>query len=193
MVCIHLTRGQQFLHPLIHLGYGIEFKQPAIIAEALAQAACHERWIGDFLLPAEKTAKERGTQPSKSLAQLLDEIHDDEKLNKAAHWDDGNKIRDGIIPRAGDLMVKYAAEFTVKPDELEEKTAEMTNAVCLYTAAAQHPPNMIMCKSSHTPIAYTVLNATRGLLLHALRELLDILSRLSQPRLDQHQHQSSPH
>ena len=26
-----------FLHPIIHLGFGIEFNQPAIIAEALAQ------------------------------------------------------------------------------------------------------------------------------------------------------------
>lgn len=30
-----------FLHPIIHLGFGVEFQQPAIIAEALAQAAVH--------------------------------------------------------------------------------------------------------------------------------------------------------
>lgn len=34
-----------FLHPMIHLGFGIEFQQPAIIAEALAQAAVHDNWI----------------------------------------------------------------------------------------------------------------------------------------------------
>ncbi len=38
-----------FLHPMIHLGFGVEFKQPAIIAEALAQAAVHENWIGYVL------------------------------------------------------------------------------------------------------------------------------------------------
>ena len=43
-----------FLHPIIHLGFGVEFKQPAVIAEALAQAAVHSSWIGDLLLPAEK-------------------------------------------------------------------------------------------------------------------------------------------
>ena len=32
-----------FLHPLIHLGFGIEFEQPAIVAEALAQAAVVSR------------------------------------------------------------------------------------------------------------------------------------------------------
>jgi len=38
-----------FLHPMIHLGFGVEFKQPAIIAEALAQAAVHDNWIGYVL------------------------------------------------------------------------------------------------------------------------------------------------
>lgn len=129
-----------FLHPIIHLGYGVEFKQPAIIAEAFAQAACHSNWIGDLLLPAEKAAKGNG----KSIVQLIDEIKKDEKLSNAAHWSDGNKVRDGILARAPEEMIKIAAEYTVKPEELEEKTAEMTNAVCYYTAAAQHPPNMVM-------------------------------------------------
>ena len=132
-----------FLHPIIHLGYGIEFKQPAIMAEGLAQAACHTRWIGDYLLPAEKAANNQ-SQPSKTIVQLLDEIHDDGELRIAAHWDDGNKIRDGIIPRAGEKMISYAAQYRVDPTDLQEKTAEMTNAVCLYTAGAQHPPNIVM-------------------------------------------------
>lgn len=41
-------------------------------------------------------------------------------------------------------MIDIAAQVHVKPDELERKTAEMTNAVCLYTAGAQHPPNQVM-------------------------------------------------
>ncbi len=114
------------------------------MAEALAQAACHEAWIGKYLLPAEKAAQENAEQESKTIAELLDAIHKDKKLSTAAHWDDGNKIRDGIIPRAGEEMVKYAAQFHVQPDQLDEKTAEMTNAVCYYTAGAQHPPNMVM-------------------------------------------------
>src|SRR5579871_6097848 len=43
-----------FLHPLIHLGFGIEFKQPAIIAEALAQAAVHDNWIRPLYFESEK-------------------------------------------------------------------------------------------------------------------------------------------
>lgn len=142
LVCMYAG----FLHPIIHLGYGLEFHQPAIVAEGLASAACHDGWIGDYLLPAEKAAKERAhEQSTKSIAELLDEIHDDKGLRVAAHWDDDNKIRDGIIPRGGKAMIDYASQFRINsPDELEEKTAEMTNAVCYYSAGAQHPPNMVM-------------------------------------------------
>lgn len=73
-----------FLHPIIHLGFGIEFQQPAIIAEALAQAACHDSWIGKMFFPAEKAAKEKGND--KTIAELLDEIHADKQIQEAVKW-----------------------------------------------------------------------------------------------------------
>jgi len=115
-----------FLHPIIHLGFGVEFEQPVIVAEALAQAAAHDNWMSPFLLGAEKAAA--SSSDSTSLVVLLDEIRDDQKLSTAAHWDDGNKMRDGILARAPNEMVKYASKFRVKDQELEAKTAEMTNA-----------------------------------------------------------------
>lgn len=98
------------------------------MAEALAQAAAHGDWIGKYLLPAEKAAGGIGKKGSKSMKELLDEIRADKKLSTAAHWEDGNKIRDGIIVRAGEEMVKYGSQWTVSEDQLEEKTAEMINA-----------------------------------------------------------------
>ena len=65
-------------------------------------------------------------------------------MSTAARWSDGNKVRDGIIARAGHKMATIAAQVHVKLDELERKTAEMINAVCLYTSGAQHPPNSVM-------------------------------------------------
>lgn len=41
-------------------------------------------------------------------------------------------------------MVNIASQVHVKPGNIELKNAEMTNAVCLYTAGAQHPPNQVM-------------------------------------------------
>ena len=118
------------IHPLIHFGFGIEFNQPAIIAEALAQAAIHEDWSGPmFLWPAEKLAGGIGKPGKKSLFQILEEIRGDENLTRSAHWEDGNKMRDGVLRRAPDEMLKYAAEFSVSEDQVEDKLAEMTNAV----------------------------------------------------------------
>jgi hypothetical protein len=119
-----------FLHPIIHLGFGVEFQQPAIIAEALAQAAVHDVWIGELFHGCEKAVRADGSnrRPAKSVVQLLDEIQGGEKLRSAAHWKDGNKIRDGILKRAPEEMIGYASQYRVLESELEEKTAEMVNA-----------------------------------------------------------------
>ncbi|KAF2496682.1 hypothetical protein BU16DRAFT_458022 [Lophium mytilinum] len=132
-----------FLHPMIHLGFGVEFQQPAIIAEALAQAAVHDDWIGTFLLPAEQAAKKNHQSKSKSLVELLEEIRADKKLSTAADWDDGNKIRDGLLKRAPEETIKYASQYIVQESELNEKVAEMTNAAIYYTSSAQNPKKLI--------------------------------------------------
>jgi hypothetical protein len=119
-----------FLHPIIHLGFGIEFQQPAIMAEALAQAAVHDSWMKPLFLGCEKAAEaNRGKdRRQKTIVQLLEEAKNDEKLRNAAHWEDGNKIRDGILKRAPDEMIKLASQYTIEENGLEEKTAEMINA-----------------------------------------------------------------
>ncbi|KAL1644420.1 hypothetical protein SLS58_004334 [Diplodia intermedia] len=138
-----------FVHPLIHLGFGIEFAQPAIVAEALAQAATHDAWIGDYLLGAEKVAEERKkggkADAGVTLVQLLDEIRANEKTASAARWEDRNRLRDGVIKRAGKEMCEIAAKWVVSDGgaerELERKTAEMMDASVFFTAAAQRAPH----------------------------------------------------
>jgi hypothetical protein len=119
-----------FLHPIIHLGFGIEFEQPAIMAEALAQAAVHDNWMKSLFLGCEKAAEaNRGKDKSqKTIVQLLEEAKNDEKLRDAAHWQDGNKIRDGILKRAPKEMITLASQYAIEENELEQKTAEMINA-----------------------------------------------------------------
>ncbi|KAF4534088.1 uncharacterized protein LTHEOB_3701 [Lasiodiplodia theobromae] len=139
-----------FVHPLIHLGFGVEFAQPTIVAEALAQAATHDAWIGGFLLGAERVAdaqkKEGKADAGVTLGQLLAEIRADEKLAGAARWEDANKLRDGVVGRAGKEMCELAAKWVVDENssekELERKTAEMIDASVFFTAAPQRPPHV---------------------------------------------------
>ena len=100
------------------------------MAQALAQAAVHDHSLGhDFFLPAEELAGGIGKQGSKSLRQLLEEIRKDEILSRSARNTDVNKIRDGVLTRAPQEMLKYAAQYTVSEDQLEERLADMINNV----------------------------------------------------------------
>lgn len=123
-----------FLHPIIHTGFGVEFQQPAIIAEGLAQACVHDSWMKSFFISVEEAAnKKRKEGDRKTIAQLLEEVKRDEELSNATHWEDGNKIRDGVMKRALDKMVALASQYTIREDDdLEEKTAEMINAAGTY-------------------------------------------------------------
>lgn len=118
------------IHPLIHLGFGIEFNQPAIVAQALAQTAVHDDWIGrHFFLPVEKMAGGIGKPGQKLLLQLLNEIRADKALVESVQWSDVNKIKDGVLHRAPEQMMKYAAQYTVSEDQVEERLADMINTV----------------------------------------------------------------
>lgn len=127
------------IHPLIHLGFGLEFNQPAIVAQGLAQAAVHDDWLGrDFFLPAERMSDGIGSTGQKSLLQLLQDIRADKALVESVQWSDGNKIRDGVLTRAPRVMLEYAAQFTVSEDQVDERLADMINTVgkfsCIITA-----------------------------------------------------------
>ena len=126
-----------FLHPLIHLGFGIEFEQPAVIAEALPQAALHAAYLAPYFAACESKAAERernGAAPA-DLPDLLDAIRADEKLRTAAHWDDDNKLRDGIIARAPDEMIDIASQWRVGGTDhasLEKACREMYDATGVF-------------------------------------------------------------
>jgi uncharacterized protein YciW len=116
------------LHPLIHLGFGFEFNQPAIVAQAIAQTAVHDTRLASYLVPAEKAAEAAGRPGNKPLVQILAEMRADPDMKKAARWEDPNKF-DGVLNRAREKMIQYASQFTVNPDQIDQRLAEMINAV----------------------------------------------------------------
>ncbi|KAM7219934.1 HypA protein [Rhypophila decipiens] len=135
------------LHPLIQLMYGVEWAQPSIVAEGLAQAAVHGDEIGVYFLEAEKLSRPSiSFQPqddeereTPSIISLLEEASNSEKLKKAAGPQNRIQIRDGILKKddVREEMVRLAAKVRVKPDEkeIERVTVEMFNA-CLFVASS---------------------------------------------------------
>ncbi|KAH0522217.1 hypothetical protein TsFJ059_006102 [Trichoderma semiorbis] len=134
-----------FLHPLIQLMYGIEWHQPAIVAEGLAQAAVHENRVGAFLTKVEQAASSQSQSSQRTpLPKLFESVKQySEKLATSAQYGDSNKVYDGVFVRAPDEALEYLKRIRVGEDELEERLAEMVHS-CAYVAAtaAFHPPNV---------------------------------------------------
>lgn len=129
-------------HPIIHLGLGVEFQQPAIVAEALAQAAAHDDAnISKLFLNAEAEAEI--SYPSivpESMISLIHQVRACDAIRTAPVWTDfGFKMRDGIVGRALEDMASLASRFRIKIDEedLERRTAEMISTCAYFSGAAQ--------------------------------------------------------
>lgn len=125
-------------HPIIHLGLGVEFEQPSIIAEALAQAAAHDdSHIGTLFANSEAAAAiAYPPKHPKSLIELVHEVRANDSIRNAPVWEDfGNKMRDGVVGRAGTEMSALASQVRITPADLERRTAEMIST-CAYIAGA---------------------------------------------------------
>lgn len=115
------------VHPIIHLGFGIEFQQPAIIAQALAQASVHQDYLAEqFFNPAQKAADAR-TDQSKSIMQIMREMSAEQAIENASVHGDTDVFAKGILQRAAELVVQHCSKWTVSSDEIPEKLAEMIN------------------------------------------------------------------
>ncbi|KOS18894.1 Oxidoreductase AflY [Escovopsis weberi] len=130
------------LHPIIQVMYGIEWDQPTIIAEGLAQAAAHENTRGDLLAQIERDAASAPSEASPmSMVEMIESVRRSEKLAHCARSDDKDHIS-GALERAGGEIVDLLKRVRVKPEEVDERTAEMMHAIAYVSAAtAFHPPH----------------------------------------------------
>ncbi|KAI0834151.1 hypothetical protein F5Y06DRAFT_279493 [Hypoxylon sp. FL0890] len=130
------------VHPLIQLMYGIEWKQPAIVAMALAQTAVHQNYFTKFLHTAEEAAKSNPT-PMPSIASLLEDVATNKKLATASKLDDyTSKIR-GVLAKAWDETIEITSRVKVKPEGLDERTAEMYHTTIYEAASAAFHPGKV--------------------------------------------------
>ncbi|PSN70517.1 hypothetical protein BS50DRAFT_520373 [Corynespora cassiicola Philippines] len=133
-----------FAHSIIHFGYGLQFDQPAMIVEALAQTAVHEGWALDLFLESEKAghARKRANEKGDSLLEL---IHDTRKavienpLIASYRYQD-NTVKYGIAQMGADVMAEVGSKWIVRPEDLKSRTAQMMDACVYYNVAAQRPP-----------------------------------------------------
>ncbi|ETI19884.1 hypothetical protein G647_08899 [Cladophialophora carrionii CBS 160.54] len=129
-------------HPFIHLGFGVEFGLSGLVAEGLAQTASHDpMYIDVFFQKAEKLAQ-AGSVARQPLMDMYRQTRANDVIRTAPRMPDGPwKVRDGVLGRAMDEIVRVAAQFQVDPTEedVERATAEMISCAA-WSCAASHKP-----------------------------------------------------
>lgn len=127
-------------HPIIHLGFGVEFNLPGLVAEGLAQAASQDGMgIDVFFQRAEKLVQSGSVAPT-PLAKLYTQVRANSTIRTAARVSDGPwKVRDGVLGRAMEEITQVAAQFQVHPteDDIERATAEMISCAA-WACATSH-------------------------------------------------------
>jgi len=119
--------------------YGLEWKQPAIVAEALAQACVHGTDLHEFLFTSEKKAA-AAKVPMPPIVSLMNAARQEKAFSSLIKIGEYNNIKDGILAQAKDEMLRLTGQVRVQPEELDERTAEMF-VTCVYAScsAAAHP------------------------------------------------------
>ncbi|KAF2204078.1 hypothetical protein GQ43DRAFT_438277 [Delitschia confertaspora ATCC 74209] len=172
------------VHPMIHLGCGLEFHQPAIAAEALAGACIHSNWPIKFFLPTEDHVRSKSSAgkdiPSKPLLQILGDMRNDPVIkNGCKATDPFNKIPDGFLKRvSAEQLAPYLGQFQVKPtpEDIQYKLSEFLYTVAYMAGAAQKP-------GKYEAMDFVLLHSVTLSVFYPALMALDWISNVEKARL----------
>ena len=123
----------------------LEFRQPLLLAEGLAQAAVHhDMWYKEYLSAAAAEAAKAEESPL-PLSTIVDMVQADPAIKNSSSlyfhtqtrkhsgkWAmDKELARDGVLKNAKPQMVRLAARYRVDPDDVERATAELQNTASM--------------------------------------------------------------
>lgn len=125
--------------------YGLEWAQPALVAEGLAQASVHKDAYGELFASVDEKARKNPPAALRHLADLLDSIGAEyPHLVAESRWEDGDGSQTAVLNRIPDQVADYlAANVSVSADDdFSEQVDSMVHA-CAYLAATAifHPPH----------------------------------------------------
>ncbi|GMF81681.1 unnamed protein product [Aspergillus oryzae] len=131
-----------FLHPLINLGFALEFQQPFLAAECLASTCMHPPYPAEFLTATEQHVECNGRPRSLPILSTVEMMRLDPVVATAVGPKDGNnRIADALLKRALKELIPHLSHFQVErtEEDLARKTAEILQASAYICGAAQHP------------------------------------------------------
>lgn len=144
-----------------------------------------------LFINAEKAAKAAGPS-KKTLPELLDEIRQDEKLSNAAHWEDGNKIRDGIMKRAPDEGKKMLSMLSRVDLNLHSAQIHLAMDRQRKRPRKENRGNGQQCNLLHSRSTASPQSGQIRFLLYALRQLIYFLVHIQSTTLAINPEQDPP-
>ncbi|KAI8136772.1 hypothetical protein BJV82DRAFT_638128 [Fennellomyces sp. T-0311] len=118
-------------HPLIHLGYAIEFDLPSVAAEALAMAACTEDNLVPIMHLTEDSEITNGTE---TIQDIMQKVATDPVFDGVVKYSDPSKL-DTLMSNANAVskLREYAAQWKFKDPE---SSLQELYVACLIVYAA---------------------------------------------------------
>lgn len=138
------------LHPFIHLGYGLEFNQPALVAQALAMTVTHTSKFHKYFAESEELAKVKASAGEDG--KLMGDVIEND-LKALSQYDptnidelNGGEVVSGGLRNLPHELSGIAAQVFVGRTSKEQKFAEMLDtsgqsSACLL-ACYHHSPGV---------------------------------------------------
>ncbi|KAK9764679.1 hypothetical protein K7432_007626 [Basidiobolus ranarum] len=119
------------LHPIIHLGFGLEFNQPLLVSEALAYASTiPSPFTSVYGLLQGASAP---NQKDVSLLELIQEVHEDTEFDVPIL---GNPVEGlgSLVEARGSRLIEFANRWKLQDNNCSIKIAELFEAAVLLYA-----------------------------------------------------------
>jgi hypothetical protein len=156
-------------HPMIHLGYGIEFNYPLMVAEGLAWVAVHKPRSHEFYEALNKD-KNKLLPVTTALENILF-TRQDPRIDNVVRWSDDDKYTK-VINAIPDVLHEYCQRWTVSesldgPTGLRARASELQILAATLHAGSYCPGKEIILDF------FLMHTLTSSLFLHSYIELLE--------------------
>jgi hypothetical protein len=130
------------IHPLIHIGYGLEFNNPLILSEGLAMCAVTSTLLRPVIEPQIQLRSEQSHQPKrKTLKEIYEEILQDDRFSDLNKFADENRLEDFFKRQGAKVLNEYLSQIQVEPTEedIKKRFAELYELTAMAYAAITPP------------------------------------------------------
>lgn len=132
------------VHPLIHVGFGLEFNSDIVVAEGLAEACVHSP---AFAPVVDIAMYSKPSTDKKSLLTIADEIRKDKSFENVVEFKDFPKSDPLLRSKPAcdaikDYVMKWSFDDT--PEGLAKAYSELFELVTHFTVSSAFPPPYII-------------------------------------------------